>query len=407
VPQQFRVFDAFAGCGGLSLGLQAAGHEVTAANELDVWAADTYEANHPHVRMLRGDVRALDSSFLRREFNGVVDLVAGGPPCQGFSVSGSRQYGVHSEKNQLVREYVRIVRAIEPTFFVLENVRGFTSARLDGRTQALAFVLNELTNAGYELHHAVLQAADYGVPQYRSRLFVIGAREPLKASPFPDPTHSADGSLLRHLGVMEAIGDLHELGAGEGSDGPVPYRHRPTTAFQIAMRAGSDSLLNHQAMKHTRRLVERFAATPPGGKGYDIGRGSVSTVQTVTVYKSNNQRLIGDHPSLCITANFQSTYVHPEQHRNLTAREAARLQTFPDKYEFRGRRTLMSSTLLRQEGRDDENHLSQYNQIGNAVPPALARLVGERLALVAAGEVAARPRPVQPQLDLDYSEMSA
>ena len=132
-------------------------------------------------------------------------------------------------------------------------------------------------------------------------------------------------------------------------------------------------------MRHTRRLVERFAATPPGGKGYDLGRSRDEHVAPVTSYKMNNQRLRADRPSLCITANFQSNYIHPRADRNLTAREAARIQGFPDTYRFKGSRTLMSSSLLKAEGRHAENHLSQYNQIGNAVPPLLGELIGRRL----------------------------
>jgi DNA (cytosine-5)-methyltransferase 1 len=152
------------------------------------------------------------------------------------------------------------------------------------------------------------------------------------------------------------------------------------------MRRGSKHVFNHQAMKHTQRLVERFAEIKPGGSAYKLG--TEGDAAPVTVYKSNNQRLVPLLPSLCITANFQSNYVHPVLHRNLTAREAARIQTFPDSFVFKGRRTLMSATLLASEGRHAENHLSQYNQIGNAVPPLLARVLGERIL-----EVRSDPRP--------------
>ena len=214
-----------------------------------------------------------------------------------------------------------------------------------------------------------------------------------KAHRFPTPTHHN-----RPRTIEEAISDLPPIVSGEGIDGPQPYLKGPTNDFQRQMRDGSAKVWNHQAMRHTPRLVERFKTIQPGAGSYQIGRKSRVDHKAVTVYKSNNQRLRRDEPSLCITANFQSTYVHPWLHRNLTAREAARLMTFPDRFVFRGKRTLMSSTLLRAEGREGENHLSQYNQIGNAVPPLLAQRIGEHLRNLLLGEVESpeiKPQPMQ------------
>jgi DNA (cytosine-5)-methyltransferase 1 len=399
------VLDLFAGCGGLSLGLQQAGFRIVAAIESDKWAADTYQHNHRGVEVARSDIRALDSDFLAQTYRGQIDLVVGGPPCQGFSVSGKRQYGVFLEKNQLVHEYIRVVEAVRPSMFLLENVRGFATANIDGQKKALGTVLQELTSLGYHLHSAVLQAAEFGVPQYRSRLFVVGSKRELRGSPFPEATHAPAESPLRkaqlsllesrpatraaqevaarrefQLSVLDAISDLPEIEAGGGTDGPQPYTKKASSAFQNSMRAGASAVFNHEAMKHTRRLVERFSSIKPGGSAYKMGL--AGNTPAVTVYKSNNQRLIESLPSLCITANFQSNYVHPLLNRNLTAREAARIQTFPDTFVIQGRRTLMSSTLLSIEGRHDENHLSQYNQLGNAVPPLLAKAIALRLAEV-------------------------
>ena len=158
--------------------------QVAAACELDTWAADTYSANHPSVELHRGDVRDLSDQRLIADYRGRIDVVAGGPPCQGFSVSGARQYGLYSEKNQLLLEYIRLVRAIRPRYFILENVRGLASASLDGRTLALRLLLDELAASGYQIFHEVLQAADYGLPQYRSRLFVVGALDGLMGGHF-------------------------------------------------------------------------------------------------------------------------------------------------------------------------------------------------------------------------------
>jgi DNA (cytosine-5)-methyltransferase 1 len=387
---KLKVLDVFAGCGGLSYGLTEAGHSVIAACEVDKWAAETYALNHPQVSLFNCGIQELGSDFLRSQFRGEVDLVTGGPPCQGFSVSGKRQYGVRLEKNQRIYDFVRVVDAVRPSFFLMENVKGFTSATINGSMRALETVVGMLQNLGYHVYHDVLQAANYGIPQLRSRIFIVGSLVDLPFSPFPPETHSAEGSKTTkpYLCVTEAISDLPAIGAGEGTNGAQPYTSPATNQYQRDMRLGSQAIYNHEAMKHTKRLVERFARIPSGGSGYRIGRShSKSTEEVTTVYKMNNQRLVGNLPSLCITANFQSNYIHPTLNRNLTAREAARIMSFPDRFIFKGNRTAMSSSLLMSEGRVAENYLSQYNQIGNAVPPSLAKLIGEHLAESRSGRV--------------------
>jgi DNA (cytosine-5)-methyltransferase 1 len=382
-----RVLDLFAGCGGLSLGFQTAGHEIVGACERDAWAVETYRTNFPNVTALHADISTLTDSFWQRKFRGRVDIVVGGPPCQGYSVSGKRQSGQWLESNTLVAEFVRVVRAVRPRAVLLENVSGFRTGRLRGGDEhALSYVARQLSGLNYRVQHCVLQATEYGVPSLRSRFFVAAVAGAFDTSLFPVRTHGP-GTNRPPLGVLEAIEDLPPIEAGGGSDGPQPYGREPQNEYQRMMRRGATAVNNHQAMKHTQRLVERFASMLTGTSGYDIGRKG-KQAETVTVYKSNNQRLRGDVPSLCITANFQSNYVHPVLHRNLTAREAARLMTFPDRFVFRGKRTLMSATLLRAEGREGENNLSQYNQIGNAVPPLLAQKLARRIDDVLAGRAA-------------------
>lgn len=375
-----RLLDLFAGCGGLSLGLSQAGWQPVAANEKDQWAADTYRRNHPAVDLIQSDIRDISSDELARRFHGRIDLVAGGPPCQGFSVSGKRQYGHVKEQNSLVEEFMRVVCAVRPTFVLLENVSGFKSGMMRQGHPVMDYVVRTLNSAGYDVRARMLQAIDFGVPSLRSRWFVIASQVALTQDPFPQPTHGLGRQPF--VSVGEAISDLPELSAGQGIDGLVAYRTRARTSFQAEMREGSDGIYNHIAMKHTPRLVERFRNLVPGQKGFDIGRKGADG-DVVTQYKSNNQRLVDTQPALCITANFQSTYVHPTQPRNLTAREAARLMTFPDSYVFCGKRTQMSSAFLKKYGREHEDHLSQYNQIGNSVPPRLARQIGESLARLA------------------------
>jgi DNA (cytosine-5)-methyltransferase 1 len=375
-----RVIDLFAGCGGLSLGLQQAGHTVMAAFERDKFAADTYEHNHQGVSVVRTDIRQLTSDYFKNEFRGQIDLVAGGPPCQGFSVSGNRQYGTFSLQNTLVLEFLRVVDAVKPRFVLMENVGGFRTAKINPTTPALGAVTQALAESGYFVYKRILQAADFGVPQFRTRIFIFGSLNETTVNPFPAPTHSETGvGLSHHVSVWDAISDLPQIESGMGIDDLRPYDSPAHTDYQVRMRRRSPGVRNHVAMNHTPRLIDRFASIPRGGSGYHIGRRTRHDEQEVTVYKMNNQRLRPDLPSLCITANFQSNYIHPTLNRNLTAREAARIMSFPDTFVLTGKRTLMSSSLLRAEGRHDENHLSQYNQLGNAVPPLLARQIGEQL----------------------------
>ena len=382
-----RVIDLFAGCGGLSLGLVQSGYDIVAAFEIDRFAADTYEFNHPGISVIRGDVRQLTSQFFAHEFRGTIDLVVGGPPCQGFSVSGNRQYGTFNRQNELVLEYLRIVHAVRPKYVLMENVGGFRTARINPKQGALAAVTCGLQKQGYHVYKAVLQAADFGVPQYRTRIFIVGSSTELRLNPFPLSTHSRSGQGVHpHISVWDAISDLPQIHAGEGEECQQPYTDQPFTSYQATLRKRSKGVFNHVAMKHTPRLIARFASIPAGGSGYDIGRVRRVRDKVVTVYKMNNQRLRSDLPSLCITANFQSNYIHPKLNRNLTAREASRIMSFPDSFVLKGKRTLMSASLLRAEGRHEENFLSQYNQLGNAVPPLLARKIGECLLEAAAAK---------------------
>jgi DNA (cytosine-5)-methyltransferase 1 len=185
--------------------------------------------------------------------------------------------------------------------------------------------------------------------------------------------------------VRDVFGDLPIINAGEGTNDLVPYVGKPQSAYQEYLRLGSKGVTNHVAMKHTKRLVDRFASIPQGGSLLDapseLGQRqrNGSDLDVNKRYKTNNQRLHPDRVSFIVTASFQSTFVHPYLNRNLTAREGARLQSFPDSFFFCGPRTLMSKSLLIRENRLDEIGLSQYNQIGNAVPPLMAEGIAKAL----------------------------
>jgi DNA (cytosine-5)-methyltransferase 1 len=376
---QLKVLDLFSGCGGLSLGLESEGFEIVAACEKDQWAADTYRFNHGDVNVIQDDISKIKKGFFKKNFRGKIDLVAGGPPCQGFSVSGKRQYGVISETNSLVTDFLRVVEEVDPSYVIVENVKGFKTGSISKNKKVFDYLKETLEGLGYYVYHSTLNAQDFGTPSLRSRIFIIGSKHELNESPFPSPTHAveAKGRIKSFVTVDEAISDLPKLNASEGVEEGQKYFCSAKSPYQKFIRKHSRSVSNHVAMKHTPRVVERFSSMKQGHTSYRIGRETDEA--KVTSYKTNNQRLHSNKPALCITANFQSTFIHPSQHRNLTAREAARLMSFPDTYIFKGKRTQMSSKFLKKYGREHEDFLSQYNQIGNAVPPLLGKAVAKGL----------------------------
>lgn len=376
---KLTVLDLFSGAGGFTLGLEDAKISCIGAIELDRFAAQTFSRNFPHVRLFQRDVAGFASTEVRDLFRGV-DIIVAGPPCQGFSVAGPSQYGRIDTRNQLLLEVVRFVRHARPTACIVENVKGFLHGKLPSNMPALCHFMEEMEGLGYSVSHQVLQAADFGVPQWRERVFVFAVRS---RSSFPILAGKYGLSRNSWLTVSDAIDDLPLITNGEGSESIAPYDREPTRDYQRLMREGSEGVANHVSMRHTPRLVERFKHIAIGGSlvnvppehGQRVRNGQELDVRKR--FKMNNQRLDPHKVSLAITASFQSNFVHPFLHRNLTAREGARLQSFPDWFIFQGPRTLMSKPLLVRERRYDEIGLSQYNQIGNAVPPLLARAIGE------------------------------
>ena len=368
-----NIIDLFAGCGGMSLGFRMAGFRSVAASEIDEWAGDTYVYNHPKTRLIRGDIREVRDwdSYMPSSFQGEIDGVIGGPPCQGFSLSGSRD--PHDPRNSLFMDFVRCIKHFQPKFFVMENVPGILSMRTAHGMPVVEIILSECAKTGYKATYSVLNAAHYGVPQLRDRVFIIGLRQPYPYSRthiLPRPAFYPDG----YVTVDMAISDLPPLEAGEGTEFQT-YFSDPTNAYQKWARQGSDGVYNHVAMRHTQRLIERFKVIQPGQSVAHVPlehsalkRGNPK-IKSGKVYGQNNMRVFGNAPSPTVAASFQSNFIHPQLNRNFTAREGARLQSFPDTYIFKGKRTTMSW----------EKCLSQYQQIGNAVPPLLAKAIAENL----------------------------
>lgn len=371
--------DLFAGAGGLSLGLKNAGIKAIGAIEFDRFASETFVHNFPEVPMYNRDIYSFSDTEILELFAGV-DIIDGGPPCQGFSVAGPSQYKIIDKRNTLIMEFFRFVKLLTPKICVLENVKGILNGKINAGQKALTTYINELQKIGYVSKVYVLQAADFGVPQYRERVVVISAIDGYK---LPDDIIGDFSGVHNWIPIKEVFGDLPDIDSGQGQNEEVPYKCIAQSEYQEYIRKGSRGVTNHIAMKHTKRLIERFSHIPQGGSLLDVPsehgqrERNGEALDVNKRYKTNNQRLHPNKVSNIVTASFQSTFVHPYLNRNLTAREGARLQSFPDSFYFCGPRTLMSKSLLIREKRMDEIGLSQYNQIGNAVPPRMAEAIGK------------------------------
>lgn len=403
-----RVLDTFAGAGGFSLGFEDAGCEVVGAIEQDAWACATFAHNHPAARVIQAEVSSLSDSDLEREFGREVpDIVIGGPPCQGFSIANRKAGDPKDPRNTLFHDFLRIGKIFSPRLMVMENVPNLLMAKTKSGAHVIDIIVESLQALGYATYWKVLQATQYGVPQIRNRLFVVASRTALDR-PFPPATHR-DGRSSGDLFIedlptcptlWEAISDLPQLEAGEGSE-EAAYAKPPETAYQQALRDKSMELFNHKAMNHTPRMVKRFAHMKWGQSVNDVPdhlkpRMRNSDRIASVAFDQNNRRMYPHRPCHTVPASFYANFVHPFQHRNFTAREGARIQSFPDRFKFLGKPTVVSHKLLAREGREAEKFLCQYNQIGNAVPPMLARAVAANLvAAVNIEDLSTHVRPRQ------------
>jgi DNA (cytosine-5)-methyltransferase 1 len=388
-----KVLDTFAGAGGFSLGLHLAGFQVTGGIEIDSWACETFSKNHSSAQVLCRDISSVTDDELRSRFSGSAapDVIVGGPPCQGFSIANKNAGDFKDPRNSLFRDFVRTGRVLQPALMIMENVPNLLAARTTDQVLVIDIIRDALRDIGYHVQWKVLNATDFGVPQIRSRLFVVASRSPID-NPWPSPTHTVLASTQRALfgqtlpacpTLWDAISDLPPLAAREGAE-EQEYTESPRTPYQETMRLDSTKLFNHKAMNHGGRMVQRFASMKCGESGNDVpdelkARRRNSQEIAKVVYDQNNRRMFPFRQCHTIAASFYANFVHPYQHRNFTAREGARIQSFPDWFRFLGKPTVVSHKLLAREERHHERFLCQYAQIGNAVPPHLARTLGEHL----------------------------
>ena len=305
------------------------------------------------------------------------DVLIGGPPCQGFSHANNGK-DPKDPRNSLFREFLRFARVLEPRVVLMENVPGILRARTAMGESVIEIIEDELRSLGYHVVTQVLDATEYGVPQIRRRVFVCAVLD-REVSPRP-----SRGVVHPPLTLWNAISDLPTVDVGSTAEF-LKYTRPAQNDYQREMRCGSAGVFNHVPMRHTPRMVKRFAQIGWGESQSHVSaeyapraRNSNGTAVGKR-YDQNNRRMRPDQPCHTIPASFYANFVHPYLHRNFTAREGARIQSFPDAYVFKGKATVVSQKLLAREGRHDEAKLCQYNQIGNAVPPRLARAIAEHL----------------------------
>jgi len=366
-----KVVDLFCGAGGLSFGFEQAGEFITAAGiDLLPDRIATFTANHQHAVGIAGDITAFPVDRFRA-LAGDIDVVVGGPPCQGFSsIRPFRTLTEGDPRNSLVEQYVYWIGRLQPKWFVFENVVGILTHQGGTRLRA---VVEGLEDAGYTVDWRVMNAALFGIPQSRERVVIVGNREGIVFR-WPAPTNVHDyrsmagsreevlrpsrvASLPHAVTVAEAIGDLPRVRSGETASDYDP-RLQAFTDYQLDMRRGCSRLTLHRATRHSPKMMEiirhsgaNINALPPG--------------MVSSGFSSCYSRLDADTPSTTITVNFvhpaSNRCIHPNQDRALTIREGARIQSFPDRFTFVGTPAQI------------------VKQIGNAVPPKLGEVIARAI----------------------------
>ncbi len=357
---KLQAIDLFCGCGGIAAGLRAAGFQVMAGVDIEPRYIATFAHNFPSAKTCLLDLSSLPPSDFAAMLNlkrGRLDLLSGGPPCQGFSKNVPRRARHFEDTNNLlVRAFLDYCEFLMPRFVLMENVAEMRNGFGQAYTNE---VFQRLEKLGYSVSHAVLNAADYGVPQRRRRAFFIAHRDGGTPA-FPGASHTKMNLLTtrNHVTVWEAIGDLPSLEHGKDAN---QYALTPFSDFQKTMRNGNQTVANHVARKLQPTQYERLASLTPGQTMKDLP----AHLQTKGGYSGAYGRLTKEMIAPTITRWVfhpgSGRWGHPVDTRLLTMREAARLQSFPDDFEFVG------------------SYIQQAGQIGNAVPPLLAQRIAENL----------------------------
>lgn len=344
---KFNILDLFCGAGGLSCGLDSISNFKTLIGvDFDEKVLVTFSKNIPDSVTICGDLTKDD---IKQKVIGIakrkkINMIVGGPPCQGFSLKG-KNLGLNDPRNFLFREYVNLVKEIEPEVFVIENVKNLINA-CDG--YFIKQILDEFYKLGYIINFGVLNAINFGVPQHRERAIIIGSKT--KSIELPRGNRNI-------VTVKDAISDLAYLNSGEG-EFEDNYRFLPQSKYQEKLRKNCSFLYNHQATKHSKFALDKLSMIPPEGDKKSLPSELIGKQKFTTTWS----RLVWNNYSPTIDTRFDTPSngrnSHPILNRAITPREAARLQSFPDNFIFYG------------------NKCNICKQIGNAVPPLLARAIG-------------------------------
>ena len=390
--QRRTCIDLFAGAGGLSTGLELAGFDVLFANEINPPYARSLAHNHPTSDICVEDIRDVEAAHIRKSLAlgvGELDLIAGGPPCQGFSINAPIRTN-EDRRNILFLNYIEFVKEFLPKIVLIENVPGMVSYESGDTIKAILACLQEL---GYRPEVRILYAPHYGIPQMRWRTIFLATR--LDIAPqalYPAPTHKIKGrpnfttklanralifsdsyvaknSKLEFTTVWDALSDLPEIENGGGTP-ETEYTNPELSDYQRILRTDSKALLNHHCARLGKVNITRLPFIPPGGSWRDIPHDLLPKGMQ-RARRSDHTKRYGRLDPKGIASTILTkcdphwgAYIHPNQHRVLSVREAARIQSFPDRVQFFGSVT------------------EQYEQVGNAVPPLFARAIGLQIQSV-------------------------
>ena len=341
MKSKYRLLDLFCGAGGLSLGFEKENFEVVKAIDIDKHAVNTYNYNRKNKVAEVLDVSKVDDEFIKEL--GEIDGIIGGPPCQGFSTAGQRI--IDDDRNKLYREYFRILESVSPKFFLIENVTGILNF---AKGLVKDDIIRRADDLGYSIFYTIIDTSEYGIPQIRKRVIFIGIKKEICKKDFEFPK-----GCMKTISVLDAIGDLPSLDNGEDNK---RYIHEPFSEYQKEIRDGMTELHNHILSKHTEETKHTISLVPEGGSIMDVPvelRGGRN-------YHALLRKMDRNKPSLCIDTGHR-TYFHYEEKRIPSTREVARLQSFPDSFIFTGPRN------------------DQQKQVGNAVPPILARILAKAI----------------------------
>jgi len=379
-----KLVDFFSGAGGLTCGLNMAGFQSILGSDIHPTYAQTLAKNHPNTHVVTDDICELSEHKILQLTGlkpGELDLIAGGPPCQGFSINAPIRT-LDDQRNYLFKEYLRIAEILRPKAILIENVPGIVSL---GKGTAVKAIYEHLKKMGYTVDHRILFAGHYGVPQMRFRTIFIALRDSNKIE-FPYPTHNATAvtnfagarelclkiaplfaqGLKDKTTVWDAISDLPELSLGQLID-DVEYTKPPQSEYQKILREGSTNIFSHGCAKLGKANLERLKHIPQGGSWRDIPHELLPAGLKRARRSDHTKRYGRLHPDeLCSTILTKcdphwGSFFHPTQDRAISVREAARIQSFPDHYVFMGSLT------------------EQFEQVGNAVPPLMAKAIGETI----------------------------